>query len=426
LASGDAPKPSQRAFRLSVLPGRPQAEPVVARLLQLSPGAFMGGAERYALTIGLAAVSDGWEVHAAFPHTPENADLAGAFRESGVTTHPLDHRGSGTPVWQVAAATKRTAKLLGRVRPSVVHVTLPFPTFARGSLIACALRRVPTVVVFQLTPDRFEVGRSRFLYAALARAQVWVAVSEHGRGAIARSFGVPPGQITVIRNGTGPVSARTPSVEEKIEVRRELGLPDSAFIALSVGRLSKQKGHADIMPAATEAAKRFPHVHFVIAGEGEEQTELEDLIREYQLETTVHLIGQRTDVERLLRVADLFLFPSHAEGFPFALLEAAAHQLPIISADFGGAREIITHRRSGLLHPPGDTDSIWRCLEFAVQHVAEMRAMGQRAKRTADKFSRDEMVKSTLALLAIQGGSRKQGGFAAAHAGLRALIRSAM
>jgi len=375
-------------------------------LLQICPSAITGGAERYAVTIGVAAASEGWEVHAAFPHTSENADLASSFREGAVTTHALDHRTSGPPLWETAIAARRTAKLLNRVRPNVVHVSLPFPLFARGNLLACALRRVPTVVVFQLTPDRFEAGRSRRLYAALAKAQAWVAVSEHGRNAVAGSFRIPPEEVTVIRNGVAPVTGETPSREERDEVRRGLGLPSSAFIALSVGRLSGQKGHADIIPAAAQAAQRFPHAHFVIAGEGEERGALEDLIREYQLETTVHLVGQRSDVDRLLRAADLFVFPSRFEGFPFALLEAAAHGLPIISAEFSGAGEIVTHRDSGLLHRPGDTAALWRCVEFAVQHPDEMRVMGQKAKRAADKFSRDEMVSSTLALLLRLGGIR--------------------
>jgi glycosyltransferase involved in cell wall biosynthesis len=235
-----------------------------------------------------------------------------------------------------------------------------------------------------------------------------VTVSEHDRGEIARRFRVPRAEVTLIRNGIAPLSAGTTSREERVEVRRGLGLPDSAFVALSVGRLSKQKGHEDIIPAAAEAAKWFPHVHFVIAGEGEERGELEGLIREYQLETTVHLIGQRDDVDRLLRVADLFVFPSRFEGCAFALLEAAAHGLPIISAEVGGAGEVVSHGYSGLLHRSGDTESLWRWVEFAVQHAAEMRVMGQRAKRAAGKFSRDEMVRSTLALLAAQAGSDVQ------------------
>jgi glycosyltransferase involved in cell wall biosynthesis len=379
------------------------------KLLQIFPSAYTGGAERYALTIGVAAASEGWEVLAAFPHTVQNADLISAFRAGGVTTRAVYHRTAGPPFWAVASATGRTTKLLRRVRPDVVHVTLPFPTFARGDLFACGLRRVPTVVVFQLAPDRFGVGRSRPVYAALARSQAWVAVSEHARHVVTRAFRVPLEEVTVIPNGIAPVSAGEMSRAERTEVRRKLGIPDSAFIALSVGRLSDQKGHADIVTAAAEAARRFPHVHFVIAGDGEERGRLDGLIREQQLETTVHLLGERDDVDRLLRAADLFVFPSRFEGFPFALLEAAARGLPIVSADFGGVREIVTHRESGLLHRSGDTASLWGCLEFAVQHSAEMRVMGQRAKRAAAKFSRDEMVKSTLALLAAQAADRTAG-----------------
>lgn len=369
------------------------------RLLQIVPGTTLGGAERYAATIGAAAVAEGWEVHAALSGTLEDQELVGAFEAGGLRPHALAPEGSGFPAWEMAAATTRTMRLLGDVRPDAVHVVLPFPTFARGALIACAVRRLPTVVVFQLTPDQFEVGRSRSLYAALRARQAWVAVSDAGREAIVRSFGASPREVRVIRNGVAPVAREPASPEERAAVRRDLRLPEPAFLILSVGRLSRQKAHADLIPAAAQAATRWPHVHFVIVGEGEEREELERLTATRGLERTVRLVGQRQDVGRLLGAADLFVFPSHAEGFPFALLEAAAHGLPIISSEFSGAREVIDE--AGLLYPPGDADSLWRCLESVVEgRPDELRAMGERARKTAARFSREAMVSTTLRALA--------------------------
>lgn len=379
----------------------------MTRLLQILPvGTIIGGAERYALTIGAEAAAVGWEINAAFPHTAESVDLVNAFGEAGVSTHALDGRTDGA-LGEVATTARRTAKLVARVRPDVVHLTLPFPTFGRGHLIGCALRGVPTVVVFQLVPDGFDVGRSGRLYPALrTRGQVWVAVSEHARRALGRSFRVRTEEVAVIRNGVETVPTGPPSLAERVEVRRSLGLPDAAFIALSVGRLSKQKGHVDIISAAVAAAEQFRQVHFVIAGEGEERGELEDLIRRNRLAATVHLVGHQSEVDRLVAVADLFLFPSRLEGFPFALMEAMAHGLPVVSAAFSGLHELVADRHSGLVYQPGDTASLWKAVEFAIEHPAEMRIMGGRAKEVADNFSRDNMVKSTLELLAAAAARR--------------------
>ncbi|MGI9094347.1 MAG: glycosyltransferase [Thermoleophilaceae bacterium] len=374
------------------------------RLLQIVPGTSLGGAERYAVTIAEAAVAEGWEVHTALSDTAEDHELARAFDGIGARPRALASEGSGLPAWEAATAIRRTIRLLGDVRPDVVHVVLPFPTFARGALIACTMRRLPTVVVFQLTPDQFDVGRSQSLYAALRARQVWVAVSDSGRDAIIRSFGASPREVGVIRNGVKPAAGEMASAEERAAVRRDLRLPESAFLALSVGRLSRQKAHGDLIPAAAEAATRWPHVHFVIVGEGEEREALESLIGARGLERTVRLVGQRQDVGQLLRAADLFVFPSHFEGFPFALLEAAAHRLPLVSADFSGAREVIDDE-AGLLYPPGDTVSLWRCLESAVEaNPDELRAMGERARNAAARFSREAMVSATLRALAGAAG----------------------
>ncbi len=368
------------------------------RLLTVLPGRFTGGVERYGLTVALAAAPE-WEVHAAFPHTEANAGLIRAFGQRGIATHALEHGGGGPSALQVVVATARTMALLHRVKPSVVQVNVPLPTFALGHLIACALWRVPTVVVFHSTPPRrFDQGRSRRLYPFLRRrAYAWVAVSEHVRDALTRSFRISQSEVTVIPNGV-------PQAPEKglarATVRRDLGISDDALLVLSVGRLGAEKGHADIISAAVEAARSLPRARFLLAGEGPERPRLEALIRKHRLERSVRLLGHRDDVDRLLDAADLFVFPSYWEGSPFALLEAASHSLPIISAEFQGSREVVDPGRSGILHAPGDSAALWRQLRYAAEHADEMVAMGEEAKRVADRFSQEAMVAATLALLA--------------------------
>ena len=63
------------------------------------------------------------------------------------------------------------------------------------------------------------------------------------------------------------------------------------------------------------------------------------------------MLGHRTDVGRLMNAADIFVFPSHFEGTPFAMLEAMAHGLPVVAASFGGAEEILEDDRTGILVP---------------------------------------------------------------------------
>jgi glycosyltransferase involved in cell wall biosynthesis len=378
------------------------------RLLQILPGGTIGGVERYGLTIGLAAARAGWDVHAEFPFNAETAPLADAYRDGGVGTHSIERRTRGPGFGRVATIARDTTRMLGQIRPDVVHVNLPFPTLARGELIGCALRGVPTVATFHLAPDGVEAGRSRRIYPLLhARSQAWVTVSEHDRDVIADLYGIAREELIVIRNGVPPLVTEEPSEAERAEVRRELGLPESSLIALSVGRLSKQKGHEQLIRIAREAVTELPQVHFVIAGEGELHEDLEAQIRKQGVEKSVHLLGQRDDVDRLLRSADVFLLPSLYEGFPFALLEAAAHGLPIVSADVGGASEIVSHKQSGLLHAPGETEELRQWLRFVLQNPAEARALGERARQGVGRFSEAEMIRSTLALLETQALRRR-------------------
>ena len=102
--------------------------------------------------------------------------------------------------------------------------------------------------------------------------------------------------------------------------RRELGVPEDAFMILSVGELNENKDHA----TAIEALSRINDgsIYYVIAGEGPLREKLEDGISSPGLSDRVSLIGQRGDVAELFKAADLFVHPSRREGLPVSLMEA--------------------------------------------------------------------------------------------------------
>jgi glycosyltransferase involved in cell wall biosynthesis len=376
------------------------------RLLAIAPSREHGGAESYLLRIAQAAVGAGWEVHAAVPGPPEGREVWDAFEQPGVVRHTLPV-GRGHGPGGLAAARRllgdflMTAAAILRVRPDVVFINLPTPEQSPGAMLATAVLRRPTAVVFHLVPPGPEVThRRQRLYALAGRRQIWITVSDDSRRELARRLGRPVDRILRIYNGIELLPRATRPAPDRAEIRHELGIPAGRTVLLTVARLSLQKGHDLILDAMPDLLARDPGVVLVWAGAGEEQSRLASRIREMGLDDHVRMLGPRGDVDRLLAVADLFLFPSLFEGFGFALAEAMAAEVPVLTVNSGVMRELVHDREHGLLFAPGDPRDLAEHVRWAIEHPEEMRRMAAAARRrVADTFLDENMLRGTLAVL---------------------------
>ncbi len=116
--------------------------------------------------------------------------------------------------------------------------------------------------------------------------------------------------------------------------RSQLGLPEDAFVVLSVGELNKNKNHEVIIRAISKIDN--PHIHYVICGEGQLDEYLRNLSKELGIEKRVHLLGFRKDVAEIGKASDIFAFPSKREGLGLAAIEAMACGLPLITSNIHG------------------------------------------------------------------------------------------
>lgn len=121
-----------------------------------------------------------------------------------------------------------------------------------------------------------------------------------------------------------------PKVRE--EYRKQLGLGGKkAFI--HVGRFHPAKNHTFLLNLFAEIHKRDDNTVLLLAGDGALRSAIERQIAELELQDSVVLLGNRSDVPNLLQVADCFLFPSLWEGLPVTVIEAQAAGLPVVCSD---------------------------------------------------------------------------------------------
>ncbi len=225
-----------------------------------------------------------------------------------------------------------------------------------------------------------------------------IAVSEDVRKAVLDTMpGIPDEKISVISNRVDV--SRYGKCRRRDEIRAGLGFGDTEHLMTVVAILKTQKGHTVLLNALAKVAAKHPHLHLLIAGDGELRRDLEDQVREVRLEGRVHFLGTRKDIPDLLSASDSFVLPSLWEGMPMALIEAMASGLPVVATDVSGTREVMVHGETGLMVPPGDPEKLAQAIDQILSNPAQAQAMGMAGRRRVEaNFSAQTQVKEYIAL----------------------------
>jgi glycosyltransferase involved in cell wall biosynthesis len=182
---------------------------------------------------------------------------------------------------------------------------------------------------------------------------------------------------------------------EADELRNQLGIPSSATVVGTVGRYVESKGHLELIKAWASMEPEPEDLVLVLVGYGPERERLDAYSKSVDVGDSVILTGRRNDIPDLLSLMDLFVFPSHHEGFSGALLEAMGAGLGIVATPVGGNTDMIIDGETGLLVPVRDSDAIQRAIELLVDDQDTRRALGSSASHKAmEEFSLETMTNS--------------------------------
>lgn len=204
--------------------------------------------------------------------------------------------------------------------------------------------------------------------------------------------GVARERITVLTNAVLPrdrIAADTIARQ-----RADLGAAPGDCVILCIGRLSNEKGHADLL----EALRRLPPAagafHLVIAGDGPERSALEQLAA--PLGERVRFLGHVGDPWPLYCAADAFVLPSHSEGSPLVMFEAMAAALPIVATRVGGVPEVLGDGSTALLCAPHDVEALGRHLGALITDRARRHTLGDAARAALRAFTPDAYTDKLL------------------------------
>ncbi len=181
-------------------------------------------------------------------------------------------------------------------------------------------------------------------------------------------------------------------VVTKEEKRREFGIPNNAFIIVSVGELNWNKNHAIVVEAIGKLKK--DNIYYLICGEGIEKIPLKEQAKRLGIEKQVLLTGFREDIPEILKTADVMAFPSLREGLGVVAIEAMASGVPVIASDNRGTREYMRDGWNGYVVSKNTAEEVAKAIQMVYQlPKKEYEMMQQNCLETAKRFSSIQVSK---------------------------------
>lgn len=155
------------------------------------------------------------------------------------------------------------------------------------------------------------------------------------------------------------------SEEEKKQLRLEMGYNENQKLILCIGELLPNKNQQMAIRMMPEIVKHYPGAMLLIAGNGTEKNNLENLIAELGLQNNVKLLGYVTNLQDYQHIADVCVSCSKREGLPLNIVEAMMSGTPVVATVNRGHRELINDGENGFLVPVDD-------MQLMTKHVLNL------------------------------------------------------
>ena len=355
---------------------------MTASVLNVVTGLGAGGAERMLVQLATAAQGRGMPQHVVT--LGDRGLYADALEASGVAVTALGMTSIGT-------APRALAQLIGtlnRLSPTVVQGWM-----YHGNIMAALAHRLAPgqksrTLLWNLRASNMDDTRYRQILSWSARISSWpdlvVANSESG-AAFHSARGYRPRHMIVIANGVATEEFR-PNPGHRDTLRRWLGIPADAPVAIHVARVDPMKDHTTFLVAMA----KIPHVYALMVGTG---------TGELVGPPNVRGLGLRSDMARLYSVADIVVSSSaFGEGFSNAIAEGMSAGLVPVGTDVGDTFRIVGD--TGHIVAPGDPEALAAAIAAEGARSPEERARRGLAARARilENFAFERAIDSFMGL----------------------------
>jgi len=324
--------------------------------------------------------------------------LARIAAEEGVTAWPLPMERGISPLSD-AISFVGLCWLLLRVRPAIVDFSTPKAGFL-GNLAAWMLR-VPhrSYTLRGLKLEGTHGVKWRFLLAS-ERLAAWCAdavlCNSTSLRSKARILGIAPEKkLKLLGDGSSNGVDAEHFCPGSSAVRAELGIGEGDPVLGFVGRLTRDKGIPELLVAFEAILRAEPRCWLLLVGWFDDAEDALDLHwrRHIERHPRIRCTGRVSDTAPYYRAMDLFILPTHREGFPNSALEASASGLPVITSLSTGARDAVLPEVTGLLIPPEAPEAICEAVLLLLRDSATRKRYGDSGREwVIEHYSSDRVL----------------------------------
>jgi glycosyltransferase involved in cell wall biosynthesis len=387
---------------VQAVPSEPNGKPAAVRAtvvhVMTDPGSltFLSGQASFIRDAGFA-------VHAV----ASPGEYLSYFRDKeGATVHAVPMSRSISPVRDVVALW-RLCRVLRGIRPDIVHAHTP-----KGGLLGMLAAWIcgAPIRIYNLRGRRDEAasGPIRHLLRLCERTTCSLAhrvipVSHSLRRGLIEDMICRPDKIKVLVGGSGngvDATERFKPLAESVRLatRARYQIPSEALVIGFVGRLTGDKGIAELTRAWKRLREEEPRLHLLLAGDVDPASPApREIIAALEADPRVHRAGWDWNTPPLYAAMDVVALPTYREGFPNVALEAAAMALPIVATSVTGCVDAVQDGVTGLLVPARDAEALGDALLRYLSNRMLRTAHGAAARRRVLAEFRREAIWGAIA-----------------------------
>ena len=311
----------------------------------------------------------------------QGSDLKEVNQREGVKTYAVEMQRQISPVKDLISLAKLYF-YFKKEKPDLIHSITPKAGLL--SMIAGRLAGVPIRIhTFTGLVFPYKKGLMQKVLITMDRLLCYCATNIYPEGEGVKKdlekYRITKKALKIIANGNVngiDLEYFNPNVfsqDKRADFKKKLKINENDFVFLFVGRLVKDKGINELTEAFVKLNSKFPKTKLLLVGPFEE--DLDPLLPETRnkIENNANIIsvGFQKDVRPFFVISDVFVFPSHREGFPNVLLQAGAMDLFSIVTDISGNNEIIKNEINGQIISVNDKDELYSALEIILQRKGE-------------------------------------------------------
>lgn len=357
------------------------------KILQTCMSLSWGGMEMYTLHTANLLIKAGHEVNLL---CAINSRLQAEAEKAGIKCFPL-----GIKVQILSSIVKLTG-IIRKNNYDIIHTHASNDLWLLVPSLYFSMNHTPLLLTKHVGSG---VIKKDFLHRMLYnRVDKALAISEVIKRNLIETTPLSKKRIELLHDAID-INRFNPAVIDNRKVRIEFGIKQDEIVIGMTGRFSPGKGHEEFLAAARELNANYNNLRFMIVGEASRgENNYAESIKEkavlYGLKEKIIFTGYRSDIPEILAAFDIFLFPSHAEAFGLALIEAMSMELPTVCSNSDGVLDIAVEGITSFMFAKGDIKDLIMKVGTLIKSTDKRKEFGKAGReRVISNFSFDLYTK---------------------------------